>query len=137
MEQATAIDELDTADIADRLARASGSILELRIALNERTPPASAGQVQELKQIESHLDQMVSFFRAHGIYMLAQNAQEAVHNVNAAIEHGTQVVADINHTKAAIQAAAGLLDLAGALLSRNPLAVADAVKALRPAAGTP
>lgn len=125
------LEDIDSNSIADRLARASAGILELRIALAAQTPPISAAEQQQLKQHESHLDQMVAFFRANGIYLLAKHAQDAVRNVNAAIDHGTQVVADINQTKAAIKAAVGLLDLAGALLSRSPLAVADAIKSLR------
>lgn len=131
------LEDADSSNIADRLARASAGILELRIALTAQAPPTSpnssvsAAELQELKHYESHLDQMVAFFRANGIYLLAKQAQDAVRNVNDAIDHGTQVVADIRQTKAAIKAAAGLLDLAGALLSRNPLAVADAIKSLR------
>lgn len=132
-----ALDALDSTGIADRLARASGAILALRIALNARTPPPTEAEIEELKQQESHLDQMVAFFRAQGIHMLAQGAQEAVRNVNAAIDEATDIVADIEQTKAAIKAAAGLIDLAGAILSRNPLAVADAVKALRQPAAVP
>lgn len=137
MENTERLAESDSNDIADRLARASAAILELRIALTAPTPPGlpispgSATELQELKHYESYLDQMVAFFRANGIYLLAEHAQDAVRRVNAAIDHGTQVVADIRQTKAAIKAAAGLLDLAGALLSRNPLAVADAIKSLR------
>ncbi|KAB8044950.1 hypothetical protein [Janthinobacterium aquaticum] len=125
------LEESDSTNIADRLARASAGILELRIALTAQAPPISAVELQELQQYESHLDHMVAFFRANGIYLLAEHAQDAVRNVNEAIDRGTQVVADIKQTKAAIKAAAGLLDLAGALLSRNPLAVSDAIKSLR------
>lgn len=131
MDKPQPLDEHDNTSIADRLARASAGILELRIALTERTPPPSPEEIKQLKQYETHLDQMVAFFRANSIHMLVQGAQEAVRNVNTAIDHGMQVVADINQRKAAIKAAAGLLDLAGALLSRNPLAVVDAIKALR------
>ena len=87
--------------------------------------------LRDLKQCESQLDQMVSFFRAHGIYLINQGAQQALANVNAAIEQGRKTVADIKHTHAAIKAAAGLLDLAAALLSRNPLTIAEAANSLR------
>lgn len=140
MDKPERLEDSDSNNIADRLARASAGILELRIALTAQTPPMSpdSEQLQQLKHHESQLDQMVAFFRANGIYLLAQHAQDAVRTVNEAIDHGTQVVADIRQTKAAIKAAAGLLNLAGALLSHNPLAVADAVKSLhaKPDAGT-
>ena len=133
-----ALDEKQVDDIADRLAQASNQVLELRVRLNNaltsvprQVPPQVLQDLQDLRQIEIHLDQMVAFFRAQGIYMINQGAQQAVANVNAAIEHGKQTVADIHDTKAAIKAAAGLLDLAGALLSRNPLAVVEAANHLR------
>lgn len=126
-----ALDEKQVDDIADRLAQASNQVLELRVRLNNALTSVPRQVLQDLRQIEIHLDQMVAFFRAQGIYMINQGAQQAVANVNAAIEHGKQTVADIHDTKAAIKAAAGLLDLAGALLSRNPLAVVEAANHLR------
>ncbi len=126
-----ALDEKQVDDIADRLAQASNQVLELRVRLNNALTSVPRQVLQDLRQIEIHLDQMVAFFRAQGIYMINQGAQQAVANVNAAIEHGKQTVADIHDTKAAIKAAAGLLDLAGALLSRNPLAVVETANHLR------
>lgn len=126
-----ALDEKQVDDIADRLAQASNQVLELRVRLNNALRSVPRQVLQDLRQIEIHLDQMVAFFRAQGIYMINQGAQQAVANVNAAIEHGKQTVANIHDTKAAIKAAAGLLDLAGALLSRNPLAVVEAANHLR------
>ena len=126
-----ALDEKQVDDIADRLAQASNQVLELRVRLNNALTSVPRQVLQDLRQIEIHLDQMVAIFRAQGIYMINQGAQQAVANVNAAIEHGKQTVADIHDTKAAIKAAAGLLDLAGALLSRNPLAVVEAANHLR------
>ena len=126
-----ALDEKQVDDIADRLAQASNQVLELRVRLNNALTSVPRQVLQDLRQIEIHLDQMVAFFRAQGIYMINQGAQQAVANVNAAIEHGKQTVADIHDTKAAIKAAAGLLDLAGALLSRNPQAVVEAANHLR------
>lgn len=126
-----ALDEKQVDYIADRLAQASNQVLELRVRLNNALTSVPRQVLQDLRQIEIHLDQMVAFFRAQGIYMINQGAQQAVANVNAAIEHGKQTVADIHDTKAAIKAAAGLLDLAGALLSRNPLAVVEAANHLR------
>lgn len=126
-----ALDEKQVDDIADRLAQASNQVLELRVRLNNALTSVPRQVLQDLRQIEIHLDQMVAFFRAQGIYMINQGAQQAVANVNAAIEHGKQTVANIHDTKAAIKAAAGLLDLAGALLSRNPQAVVEAANHLR------
>lgn len=131
MGSAIALDEKQTTEIADKLAQASNQVLELRIALTDRRPPTPSAVLHDLKQYESHLDQMVSFFRAHGIYLINQGAQQALANVNTAIDQGRKTVADIEHAHAAIKAAAGLQDLAAALLSRNPLAIAEAADSLR------
>ena len=62
MSNAIALDEKQTTEIADKLAQASNQVLELRIALTDRTPPTPSAVLHDLKQYESQLDQMVSFF---------------------------------------------------------------------------
>ena len=73
-----ALDEKQVDDIADRLAQASNQVLELRVRLNNALTSVPRQVLQDLRQIEIHLDQMVAFFRAQGIYMINQGAQQAV-----------------------------------------------------------
>ncbi|MCX7291319.1 hypothetical protein [Janthinobacterium sp.] len=90
--------------IADSLAQASSLVLELRIREREALTP---DERTLLEQYENHLDQMVALFRAYGIYLAAEGAQQA---------RG---------------AAARLVDLGAAILSRDPLAIGEAAASLR------
>ncbi|MED5595985.1 hypothetical protein [Janthinobacterium sp. P210006] len=114
--------------IADSLAQASSLVLELRIRERESLTP---DERTLLEQYENHLDQMVALFRAYGIYLAAEGAQQARGEIEGAIAKGKAQLKRIADVKAAIGAAARLVDLGAAILSRDPLAIGEAAASLR------
>ncbi|KAB8057358.1 hypothetical protein GCN74_20955 [Janthinobacterium sp. FT14W] len=114
--------------IADSLAQASSLVLELRIREREALTP---DERTLLEQYENHLDQMVALFRAYGIYLAAEGAQQARGEIEGAIAKGKAQLKRIADVKAAIGAAARLVALGAAILSRDPLAIGEAADSLR------
>lgn len=114
--------------IADSLAQASSLVLELRIRARETLAPAERDL---LESYEQHLDQMVSLFRAFGISLIAEGAEQARADIDTAIARGKQQLKRIADVKTAISAAARLVDLGAAILSRDPFAIGEAAAALR------
>ncbi|MBB5609476.1 MULTISPECIES: hypothetical protein [unclassified Janthinobacterium] len=128
MAQLTALTKDQAYAIADSLAQASSLVLELRI--RERPSLAPADQ-DLLEQYENHLDQMVALFRAYGISLIAEGAEQARSDIEGAIAKGKAQLKRIADVKAAIGAAAKLVDLGAAILSRDPLAIGEAAASLR------
>lgn len=114
--------------IADSLAQASSLVLELRIRARVTLTPDERAL---LEQYENHLDQMVALFRAYGIYLIAEGAQQARSDIEAAIAKGKTQLKRIADIKAAIGAAARLVELGAAILSRDPFAIGEAAANLR------
>ena len=114
--------------IADSLAQASSLVLELRIREREALAPDERAL---LEQYENHLDQMVALFRAYGIYLTAEGAEQARGDIERAIAKGKLQLKRIADVKAAIAAAARLVDLGAAILSRDPFAIGEAAASLR------
>jgi hypothetical protein len=114
--------------IADSLAQASSLVLELRIRARETLTPDERAL---LEQHENHLDQMVALFRAYGIALTAAGAEQARQEIDGAIARGKQQLKRIADVKAAIGAAAMLVDLGAAILSRDPFAIGEAAASLR------
>lgn len=128
MAQLTALTKDQAYAIADSLAQASSLVLELRI--RERPSLAPADQ-DLLEQYENHLDQMVALFRAYGISLIAEGAEQARSDIEGAIAKGKAQLKRIADVKAAISAAAKLVDLGAAILSRDPLAIGETAASLR------
>ena len=114
--------------IADSLAQASSLVLELRIRARDTLTPQERAL---LEQYENHLDQMVALFRAYGISLIAAGAQQARSDIEGAIAKGKAQLKRIADIKAAIGAAARLVDLGAAILSRDPFAIGEAAASLR------
>ena len=114
--------------IADSLAQASSLVLELRIRARDTLTPQERAL---LEQYENHLDQMVALFRAYGISLIAAGAQQARSEIEGAIAKGKAQLKRIADIKAAIGAAARLVDLGAAILSRDPFAIGEAAASLR------
>ncbi|OEZ73726.1 hypothetical protein JAB5_20380 [Janthinobacterium sp. HH103] len=114
--------------IADSLAQASSLVLELRIREREALAPDERAL---LEQYENHLDQMVALFRAYGIYLTAEGAEQARVDIEGAIAKGKSQLKRIADIKAAIGTAARLVDLGAAILSRDPFAIGEAAASLR------
>jgi len=128
MAQLTALTKDQAYAIADSLAQASSLVLELRI--RERPSLAPADQ-DLLEQYENHLDQMVALFRAYGISLIAEGAEQARSDIEGAIAKGKAQLKRIADVKAAISASAKLVDLGAAILSRDPFAIGEAAASLR------
>ncbi|WP_426057248.1 hypothetical protein [Janthinobacterium sp. PSPC2-1] len=130
-----------TYEIADALAQASSQILERRIELrltqvqgNEKTQEQremDEKDQRELEQCENHLDQMVAMFRAYGIHLLAEAAQDPIASIKDAIADATQNLKTIKNIKHNVMTAARLVDLAATILSRDPIAMFEAAKSLQ------
>lgn len=114
--------------IADSLAQASSLVLELRIRTRGTLSPDEQAR---LESYEQHLDQMVALFRAFGITLIAEGAEQARGDIETAIARGKQQLKRIADVKAAISAAARLVDLGAAILSRDPFAIGEAAASLR------
>lgn len=114
--------------IADSLAQASSLVLELRIRTRGTLSPDEQAR---LESYEQHLDQMVALFRAFGITLIAEGAEQARGDIETAIARGKQQLRRIADVKAAISAAARLVDLGAAILSRDPFAIGEAAASLR------
>lgn len=114
--------------IADSLAQASSLVLELRIRARATLTP---DEVARLESYEQHLDQMVALFRAFGITLIAEGAEQARGDIETAIAKGKLRLKRIADVKAAISAAARLVDLGAAILSRDPFAIGEAAASLR------
>ena len=114
--------------IADSLAQASSLVLALRIRARDMLTPQERAL---LEQYENHLDQMVALFRAYGISLIAAGAQQARSDIEGAIAKGKAQLKRIADIKAAIGAAARLVDLGAAILSRDPFAIGEAAASLR------
>ena len=114
--------------IADSLAQASSLVLELRVRARDALTPDERAL---LEQYENHLDQMVALFRAYGITLIAEGAEQARGEIEDAIAKGKLQLKRIADVKAAIAAAARLVDLGAAILSRDPLAIGEAAASLR------
>lgn len=128
MAQLTELTKDQAYAIADSLAQASSLVLELRI--RQRTSLAPTEQ-DLLEQYENHLDQMVALFRAYGITLTAEGAEQARSDIEGAIAKGKAQLKRIADVKAAIGAAAKLVDLGAAILSRDPFAIGEATASLR------
>ena len=114
--------------IADSLAQASSLVLELRIRTRGTLSPDEQAR---LESYEQHLDQMVALFRAFGITLIAEGAEQARGDIEGAIAKGKSQLKRIADVKAAISAAARLVDLGAAILSRDPFAIGEAAASLR------
>lgn len=128
MAQLTELTKDESFAIADSLAQASSLVLELRIRARAALSPDERAL---LEQYEHHLDQMVSLFRAFGIVLIAEGAEQARSDIHTAIARGKVQLKRIADVKAAISAAARLVDLGAAILSRDPFAIGEAAASLR------
>lgn len=123
-----ALTKEETYAIADSLAQASSLLLDLRI--RQRATLSQEEQVL-LEKHEDHLDMLVSLFRAYGIYLITEDAQQASGEVLQAIDKGKARLKRITDIKAGIDTAAKLVNLGAAILSREPGALLEAAASLR------
>lgn len=127
MAQLTALTKDQAYAIADSLAQASSLVLEWRI---RQRPSLAPAERDLLEQYENHLDQMVTLFRAYGITLIAEGAEQARSDIEGVIVKAKAQLKRIADVKAAIGAAARLVDLGAAILSRDPFAIGEAAASL-------
>jgi len=118
-------------EIADSFAQASARILDFRIT-NRST--LSEDEARDLEKCEDSLDHMVVLFRGYGIRLIAAGAQHAVAELKSAIALGKGAIAKINKIKKAIKIATALVDLAVAVLAKDPKGIVAAAKSVQTAA---
>jgi len=123
-----ALTKEETYLIADSLAQASSLVLDLRI---RQRASLSEEEQALLEKHEDHLDMLVSLFRAYGIYLITEDAQQASGELVQAISKGKARLKRVSDIKAGIETAARLVDLGAAILSRDPVALVEAAASLR------
>jgi hypothetical protein len=123
--------EKEAYEIADSFAQASARVLDFRIT-NRST--LSEDEALDLEKCEDRLDHMVVLFRGYGIRLIAAGAQDAVTEPNSAIALGKDAIAKVNKIKKAIKLASALVDLAVAVLAKDPKGIVAAAKSVQMAA---
>ena len=97
-----ALTKEETYAIADSLAQASSLVLDLRI---RQRATLSQEEQQLLEKHENHLDMLVSLFRAYGIYLITEDAQQASSELLQAINKGKARLKRITDIKAGMDPA--------------------------------
>lgn len=118
-------------EIADSFAQASARILDFRVT---NRSSLSDGESTDLEKCEDSLDHMVVLFRGYGIRLIGAGAQEAVSELKSAIVLGKETIAKVNKIKKVIKIAGALVDLAVALLAKDPQGLLAAATGVRTAA---
>lgn len=118
-------------EIADSFAQASARILDFRVA---NRSSLSDDEATDLEKYEDSLDHMVVLFRGYGIRLIGAGAQEAVSELKSEIALGKETIAKVNKIKKVIKIAGALVDLAVALLAKDPKGLLAAAKGVRTAA---
>ncbi len=113
-------------EIADKLALASARILEFRVEI--RDPPLSNEEADELEKCEDSLDSLVVLFRSYGIQLIGSDANEAVTELKSAIDAAKKTLEKINTIKKTIRIAGAVVDLAVAVLAKDPKGIINAAK---------
>jgi len=125
------VTEKEAYEIADSFAQASARVLDFRIT-NRST--LSEDEALYLEKCEDRLDHMVVLFRGYGIRLMAAGAQDAVTELKSAIALGKDAIAKVNKIKKAIKLASALVDLAVAVLAKDPKGIVAAAKSVQTAA---
>lgn len=131
MDNELQLTEIEAYEIADSFAQASARILDFRIT-NRST--LSDDEASDLEKCEDNLDHMVVLFRGYGIRLIDAKAQNAVSELKVAIALGKETIAKINKIKEAIKVANALVDLAVAVLAKDPKGIVAAAKGVKTAA---
>lgn len=122
--------EKDSYAMADSLAQASARLLAFRSA---HANLLSDEEASALEKCEDTLDHLVVVFRGYGIQLLGAKAQQAMVELQAAVDVAKLTIAKINQIKEAIKVAGSLVDLAQAVLAKDPKAILGAAKNVKAA----
>lgn len=114
--------------IADGFAQASARLLDFRVAHGNLLADE---QAFELERCEDTLDHLVVLFRGYGIELIGARGQEAVVELRGAIADAKLKLGQITQTKKAIKIAGALVDLAVAVLAKDPKGVLAAAKDIK------
>jgi hypothetical protein len=128
MEQKTNFTGKEAYEIADKFALVSARILEFRV--EKRDPPLSDEASAELEKYEDSLDAIVVLFRGHGIQLIGTKANEAMAELKSAIEAGKTMLEQIKTIKKALKIAGTVVDLAVAVLAKDPKGILDAAQSV-------
>lgn len=120
--------EAEAYEIADSFAQASAGILDFRVT---NRSSLSDDEATDLEKCEDRLDHMVVLFRGYGIRLIGAGAQEAVSELKCAIAFGKNSIAKINKIKTAIKIAGAFVDLAVAVLAKDPKGIFTAAEGVR------
>jgi hypothetical protein len=116
------------ADLADQLTAVSIALYHFRcfntLSAQEARTIRDDGEVP--------LDTLANLLRAQAIDQVVKTAQARSADLKAALKHAEGTLEKIKDVKAAIDIAAKVINLGGAVLSGQPKAVLEAIKALKP-----
>jgi len=126
MAEKTILPEKEAYEIADKFALISAQILEFRI--EKREPPLSDENAAELEKYEDSLDALVVLFRNYGIQLIGKNTGNAVAELRNAVEAGKTKLMQVNSIKQAVRIAGAVVDLAVAVLAREPKGILNAAQ---------
>jgi len=117
-------------EIADSFAQASARMLDFRIA---NSNVLSDEDASKLERCEDTIDHLVVLFRGYGIRLIGAKAREAMVELQAAVDVARLTIEKINKTKKVIKIAGALVDLAVAVLAKDPKAILGAAKKVKAA----
>jgi hypothetical protein len=115
-------------EIADSFAQMSGKVLDFRISKSTALKPKESSA---LEKAEDNLDHLVVLFRANGIQLLGSEAKDAIAELSSAIIIAKKKITKIAKIKKAIEIATSVVELAVAILAKDPKAILIAAKAVQ------
>jgi len=118
------------ADLADQFTAVSIALYHFR-CFNTLTAE-EARTIRDKGEVP--LDTLANLLRAQAIDQVVQTARARSAELEAALKHAEGTLEKIKEFKAAIDIAAKVVNLGGAILSGQPKAVLEAIKALKPKA---
>jgi hypothetical protein len=130
MADQTDLIENEVFEIADKFSEASAELLDFRVRKRDSLSPE---EEKELEKCEDRLDKMVVGFRDYGIRLIGAKVGYAVAELKGAIDAARSTIEEVANIKKAIQVATALVDLAVALMSKDPKAILNAASAVQKA----
>lgn len=119
-------------DLADQVGLYSSTILSYRIRNKSRlTDP----EIIQLEDAEQELDKLTARLRAEGVQKLAELTDESRQEVLAATDKADKFLRRLKKVEKIIGVVTAILDLGLAVISKKPVDIFRAAKALKDTAG--
>lgn len=123
---------IDLFDLADQVGLFSSTILSYRIRNKSKlTDP----EIIKLEDAEQELDKLTARLRAEGVQKLAELTDEARQEVLTATDKADKFLRRLKKVEKIIGVVTAILELGLAVISKKPVDIFKAAKALKGAAG--